>query len=153
VTALPSYRHVQPYTVLWVLLPLTCGVTLWIALMTHDVPALELALLAGLPLALLLGLGRLVIEIDGPVLRWRFGWLGWPRWQVALSDIVAVEKTRAPGAAGSGIRNTGQGRLYNVAIGGPAVALALRDGRRILLGTPEPEKLAAFVEARRTGRA
>ena len=152
-TSLPSYRHVQPFTVLWMLLPLTFGITLWTVWMTHDVPALELALLAGLPLALLLGLGRLVIELDGPALRWRFGWLGWPRWQVALSDIVAVEKTRAPATAGSGIRTTRQGRLYNVAIGGPAVALALRDGRRILLGTPEPEKLAAFIEARRTGRA
>lgn len=151
-TALPSYRHVQAYTVLWLLLPLTFGITLWIVLASHDVPALELALLAGLPLALLLGLGRLVIEIDGPVLRWRFGWLGWPRWQVALAEIVAVEKTRAPGMAGSGIRATRQGRLYNVTIGGPAVALTLRDGGRVLLGTPEPEKLAAFIEARRHGR-
>ena len=60
-TSLPSYRHVQPFTVLWMLLPLTFGITLWTVWMTHDVPALELALLAGLPLALLLGLGRLVI--------------------------------------------------------------------------------------------
>ena len=152
-TALPSYRHVQPYTVLWVLLPLTGGVTLWTVWLSQGVPALGAALLAGVPLALLLGLGRLVIEIDGPVLRWCFGWLGWPRWQVALADILAVEKTRAPGMAGSGIRVTREGRLYNVTIGGPAVRLTLRDGRRILLGTPEPEKLAAYLEARRSGRA
>jgi hypothetical protein len=150
-TALPSYRHAQPFTVLWVLLPISFAFTLFMAWMSNVMLAVELALLACLPLVLLLGLGRLVIELDGPALRWRFGWLGWPRWQVALADIVAVEKTRAPATAGSGIRVTRQGRLYNVTLGGPAVALTLRDGRRLLLGTPEPEKLAAFIEARRHG--
>ncbi len=151
--ALPSYREVQPYTVLWVLLPLAGGVTLWTAWMGRDVSALGAGLLAALPLLLLLALGRLVIELDGTALHWRFGWLGWPRWQVALADIVAVEKTLTPAAAGSGIRTTREGRLYNVTIGGSAVALTLRDGRRILLGTAEPEKLAAFIEARRHGSA
>lgn len=152
-TARPSYRHVQPYTMLWLLLPLAGGISLWTASMNPSVSALGAGLLAGVPLALLLGLGRLVIELDGPVLRWHFGWLGWPRWQVVLADIVAVEKTRAPAAMGSGIRSSRQGRLYNVTIGGPVVALTLRDGRRILLGTPEHERLAAFIEARRQGSA
>lgn len=150
-TARPAYRDVQPFTVLWVLLPLAGGVTLWTAWMGRDASALGAGLMAAVPLVLLLVLGRLVIELDGTALRWSFGWLGWPRWQVALADIVAVEKTRTPAAAGSGIRSTRQSRLYNVTIGGPAVALTLRDGRRVLLGTPEPERLAAFIEARRHG--
>jgi hypothetical protein len=149
--ALPSYRHVQLYTMLWLLLPLTAAVTAGVTWLGPGAPLALLLAIAGLPLALLLPLGRLVIELDASELRWRFGWLGRPAWREALADIVAVEKTRAPAGAGSGIRVSGRARLYNVTIGGPAVALTLRDGRRILLGTPEPERLAAFIEARRGG--
>jgi hypothetical protein len=152
-SALPSYRHVQPYTMLWVVLPLTgvaTGLATWVS---PGVPLPLLVAIVGLPVALLLVLGRLVIELDAIELRWRFGWLGRPAWRVTLADIAAVEKTRAPARAGSGIRGLGRQRLYNVSIGGPAVGLKLRDGRHILLGTPEPERLAAYIEARRSGRA
>jgi len=151
--ALPAYRHVQPYTVLWVVLPITGVATGLASWMSPGVPLSLLLAMVGLPLALLAVLGRLVIELDARELRWRFGWLGRPAWRVALAEIEAVEKTRAPARAGSGIRGLGRQRLYNVSIGGPAVGLKLRDGRHILLGTPEPERLAAYIEARRSGRA
>jgi hypothetical protein len=152
-TALPAYRHVQPFTMLWVVLPLAGVATGLAAWVSPGVPMALLVAIVGLPLALLLVLGRLVIELDATELRWRFGWLGRPAWRVALAEIEAVEKTRAPATAGSGIRGLGRQRIYNVTIGGPAVGLKLRDGRHILLGTPEPERLAAFIEARRSGRA
>ena len=152
-SALPAYRHVQPYTVLWVLLPVTGAATALATWMSPGAPVALVVAMVGLPLAMLGVLGRLVIELDATELRWRFGWLGRPAWRVALAEIEAVEKTRAPAKGGSGIRGLGRQHVYNVSIGGPAVGLKLRDGRHILLGTPEPERLAAFIEARRSGRA
>jgi hypothetical protein len=49
---------------------------------------------------------------------------------------------------GSGIRGPVQHRLYNVTTGGPALRLHLRDGRTVTLGTPEPARLASFIEPR-----
>jgi hypothetical protein len=150
-TALLSYRHVQPYTLLWIVLPLTMLV----------MPAADLARggdewpRAAAPVAvmivgalLLLFLGRLVVEIRGETLSWRFGFVGWPRWRVALDDIVAVERTRASGWHGSGIKGPRRNRLYNVTIGGPAVRITLGADRTVTLGTPEPDRLAAYLEAR-----
>jgi hypothetical protein len=51
-------------------------------------------------------------------------------------------------ALGSGIRGPAQHRLYNVTMGGTALRLHLRDGRTVTLGTPEPARLASFIEPR-----
>lgn len=144
-----AYRHVQLYTTLWLILPLAAAVTLGVALVSGPLDLSNAALLS-LPVLLLalLLLGRLVIELDGPHLRWHFGYVGWPRWQLALADIRQVERSQAPSMAGSGIKGSRQKRLYNVTIGGPALLLTLHDGRTVMLGTPEPERLAAFIEAR-----
>jgi hypothetical protein len=145
--AIPSYRHVQTYGMLWIVLPLSAALVLAMGLMQGD-RAGSTGLGVAVPLLALLLLGRLVIEIDGSTLRWRFGYLGWPAWQQPLAGITAVQRLqRAPGL-GSGIRGPKADRLYNVTIGGPAVRLALADGRVVTLGTPEPERLAAFIEAR-----
>jgi len=150
-----AYRHVQTYTVLWIILTLSGLVTLGVAAMVGPAGAtagglVALPVLPVLPVLMvsLLLLGRLVIELDAQHLRWRFGYIGWPRWQLALVDIRRVERTRAPASAGSGIKGSKDKRLYNVTIGGPAVLLTLHDGRTAMLGTPEPERLAAVIEAR-----
>lgn len=144
-----AYRHVQVYTTLWLVLPMAAVVTLGVALVSGPLDLSNVALLS-LPLLLgaLLLLGRLLIELDGQHLRWQFGYVGWPRWQLALADIRQVERSKAPAMAGSGIKGSRRKRLYNVTIGGPAVLLTLHDGRTVMLGTPEPERLAAFIEAR-----
>jgi hypothetical protein len=74
--------------------------------------------------------------------------VGWPRWQVPLADIVQVQVTQTRALQGSGIKGSSANRLYNVTIAGPAVLLVLRDGRRVTLGSPEAERLAAFIQAR-----
>jgi len=148
-SALPAYRHVQTYTTLWLIMPVVSAAVVLSLLMSRPAAALLSAGVVVVSLvAPLLLLGRLVIELRGDQLQWGFGYLSWPRWRLALGEIEAVERTRAAHRSGSGIKGSRDNRLYNVTIGGPAVLLRLRDGRRITLGTPEPERLAAFIEAR-----
>ena len=150
-----SYRHVQPFTALWLILPVSATAAL-LGVLAAPSGALGvglgfgLALALAMPAALLLLLGRLVIELRGPRLHWSFGFIGWPRWSIALDDIEHIEQTRARALQGAGIKGLGRKRLYNVSLGGPALQLAMRDGRTILLGTPEPERLRSFIDARRT---
>lgn len=146
---LPAYRHSQLYAMLWLLLPATLALVVFLAALQRDGGAMVGLLLAGAAnLGALALLGRLVIEVRGDCLHWRFGWLGWPRWSVPLAEIAAIERLRTPAIAGSGIKGTRRDRLCNVTIGGTALRLTLADGRRVTLGTPEPERLHAFLEAR-----
>lgn len=148
-----SYRHAQRFSALWLLLPIS-ATALLLGVLAAPRTALEhglgLAVALALPAAVLLLLGRLVIELRGPRLHWRFGYLGWPRWSVAIDDIERIEQTRSRALQGAGIKGLGSKRLYNVSLGGPALQLSMRDGRTILLGTPEPERLRSFIEARQT---
>jgi hypothetical protein len=151
-TAHASYRHVQPFTMLWLLLPAGAAVAALGAWATPQAGA-ALAFALVVPCAVLLLLGRLVIELRGDRLHWRFGFVGWPRWSVALDEIERIELTHARAIHGAGIKGLGRKRLFNVTMGGPALQLTLRDGRTILLGTPEPQRLRAFIEARQSPRA
>jgi hypothetical protein len=147
-TALASYRHVQPFTILWLVLPLGAVVGM-LGASAAPQAALPLAVATVLPCALLLLLGRLVIELRGQRLHWSFGFLGWPRWSVALDEIEHTEVTRPRAIQGAGIKGLRRNRLYNVTLGGPALRMTLRDGRTVTLGTPEPQRLAAFIAARK----
>jgi hypothetical protein len=60
-----------------------------------------------------------------------------------------MERTHAAASRGAGIKGPRADRLYNATLGGPALRLTLHDGRVVTLGTPEPERLRAFIEARR----
>lgn len=137
------WRESQP---MWLMYPILAGTLLFMLKIhesAHASPALPLTILA---LVLLL-LGRLVTELRGDSLRWHYGWLGWPRWRVDLDDIVAVEPARSSWVEGWGIRTTGEGMLYNSS-GTRAVRLVLRDGRRLRLGTRDPQRLAQLLRDR-----
>lgn len=145
----PVYRRAQVYTALWWIVPAASLVSLLPPLLApHDagMPVATLLLVAGSGLAALLLLGRLVVQLDDQGLSWRYGFLGWPRWRVALGDIAAVEKHRLTGIS-SGIRRTQHGREYTAG-GRHAVRLTLHDGRRIVLGSDDPERLAAMIASR-----
>jgi hypothetical protein len=144
-----SYRHTQPFTALWTVLPLTSLAVTALALNQRD-PALVgvLAMTWGLCACTLLLLGRLTIEVHGDELRWGFGYIGWPRWQVRLDEIARTDVGRPSAWRGAGIKGLGSNRLYNASMGGPALQLTLHDGRKITLGTPEPDRLDGFLRAR-----
>ena len=104
-----------------------------------------------LPIVALLGLlgvlfSTLTIEIDDTDLRWRFGLGVWSK-SVALADIVIASPVRNPWWYGLGIHLTPYGWLYNVG-GLDAVQIVLRDGRRVRLGTDEPDALAQALASR-----
>jgi len=145
-----AYRHAQPFTLLWLLVPLLMLGTAWSVWLSGDSGRTTVLVVIGLAFAALLaGLGRLVVEVRRDELRWSFGFLGWPRWRVALRDIAHMERTHAAASRGAGIKGPRADRLYNATLGGPALRLTLHDGRVVTLGTPEPERLRAFIEARR----
>jgi hypothetical protein len=146
-TALPAYRESQFFTMTWLLMPLIAA-TVIVATLSGGAgwPVAVMALAPALLMPLLLG--RLTIEIDDRELRWHFGYLGWPRWSVQLGDIAEVRRITTRAVQGSGIRGFGRERLFNTQIAGTAVALTLRDGRRITLGSPQAERQASFILAR-----
>jgi len=152
----PTYERTQAFRLLWLVLPLVMlgtGVALLLEAPKGPGPAAPVAAWAatlGVPALVLLLVGRLTIRVDAQCLRWHFGFVGWPRWSLALVDIARVETTRVPWLEGQGIRFTREGWLYSVASGG-AVRLTLRNGKHLRLGSDEPERLAAWLERRLGG--
>ncbi|NJN84219.1 MAG: hypothetical protein HC802_19360, partial [Caldilineaceae bacterium] len=71
------------------------------------------------------------------------------RKQVLLTDIRAVAVTETKLIEGWGIHLTARGWLYNVS-GWQAVAISLRSGRRLMLGTDEPERLVSALRQQLT---
>jgi hypothetical protein len=143
------YRHTQPYVMLWVVLLLSCGAGAAISWSAGGPGALQGVAFIVLSLVLgLLLLGRLVISVDNEAVRWHFGFMGWPGWHTPLKDILGTEVAKANVYFGSGIKGSMKHRQYNVVSGGPALRLQLMDGRQVTLGTPEPQRLQGFIEAR-----
>ncbi len=143
-------RQTQWFRMMWLTLPLPTVIVTLMAWNSGD-PHLRLpvALAWGVCTVGLLSLGRLAIELHGDRLAWTFGFLGWPSWQLALADIAQMQCVRTSFWRGAGIKPMGKDKLFNVSIGGTALRLTLKDGRILTLGTPEPERLAALIEARR----
>ncbi len=119
-----------------------------------SVVVLDLAMLLGgtnvvlLPLTILLiivgGLfAFLTIEVKDGVVRASFG-PGLIHKTVRLEEVERCEIVTYPWYYGYGIRLTPRGWLYNVS-GNQAVALILKNGRTIQLGTDQPEVLCQVI--------
>jgi hypothetical protein len=91
----------------------------------------------------------LTIEIQGGLLTVWFG-PGLIRKRVPLATIRSCEVVRNPWWYGWGIRWTPRGWLYNVS-GHSAVELTLQNGRRLRIGTDEPERLCQAIDQARSG--
>ena len=149
-TAQASYRHSQPFLAMWLSMPLPAVFVSTVALLGGDAGLLQGAAIAWLVcLVGLASLGRLVIELREQELHWTFGYLRWPHWSLPLRDIEQMQCVRTSAWRGAGIKGLGKDKLFSVSIGGPALRLILGGGRIVTLGTPEPERLRAFIEARR----
>jgi hypothetical protein len=92
---------------------------------------------------------RLVIVVDTDGLYYRFHGLHLRQHKIAWSDIrhfYPREYKPLREYGGWGIRIGLHGRAYNVK-GNRGVQLVLTDGRKILFGTQDPERLTAAVES------
>lgn len=142
------YSRTQTLRLLWwISLPVTAGVGAVLVAEQRAAAWPGLALLVLVVTATLLAFGRFTVEVGEGRLEWRFSFVGWPRWQLPLDQIAAVEITASAWYEGWGINRTRSGMLYN-AQGLQAVRLRLRDGRTLRLGSDEPERLAGFITAR-----
>ena len=132
-----SYRHTQSGRVIVIALG---GVALFCVLLSTYFPSPYPAFLIGALMAVCAWLfSSLTLVIGDGRLRWWFG-SGIIRKQIALSDIQRVTAVRTTWYDGWGIHYTKNGWLYNVA-GRNAVAIQLKSGKKIALGTDEPDVL------------
>lgn len=107
-------------------------------------PDLRLGLLVGMFLAITVWMfSRLTITIDGERLRASFG-PGFVRKTIPLAEIADCEPVRIKWWEGWGIHLSRFGWLYNVS-GWNAVAIRLRNGKRLALGTDQPNELADAI--------
>ena len=97
-----------------------------------------------LPVCLVL-LYKLRIKIENETLCASFG-PGMIRKRVRLAEIVGCELIRIRWWYGWGIHLTPYGWLYNVS-GFTAVAVTLRDGGKLALGTDDPHGLTTAIRA------
>ena len=88
----------------------------------------------------------LTVTVDERSVRWHFGPGFWKK-EIPPETIERVEAVRNKWYYGWGIRKTPHGWLYNVS-GLSAVEIMAKDGRRIRLGTDEPEALKRAIESR-----
>lgn len=91
-----------------------------------------------------LSFASLTVTIVSDAVRIRFGPLGLIRKKWLLSEIVSAAVVTNPWYYGYGIRWTPHGPLYNVA-GSGAVEILLVSGKKVRIGTDEPEQLAGAI--------
>jgi hypothetical protein len=133
------YEHTQiGHVIIWSLLAIiliaTGGFT------GHHAPPIIISIILLLCLILFY---RLKITIEDNILCASFG-PGLIRKKVRLADIVGCEPIRIRWWYGWGIHMTPVGWLYNVS-GLNAVAITLRDGRKIAFGTDDPDGLVPAI--------
>ena len=90
---------------------------------------------------------RLTVSVGKGQVLAQFG-PGWPRRRYRLSEVASVELVRNKWWHGWGVRWVPGGSMYNV-WGLDAVELRLESGKVFRIGTDEPERLRAAIEAER----
>jgi hypothetical protein len=142
-----EYKHTQiGYVILFL-----GAAAFFIALEMFFRKASGVSLLIGLAAILLMvGLfGTLTVEIRDGLLKFRFG-LGLIRKNLKIEAIETCEIVKNPWYYGWGIHATSKGWIYNVS-GFQAVEIFMKDGRRLRIGTDEPEILRrVIIEAKKS---
>jgi hypothetical protein len=136
------YQHTQRGTTILACLlagALVCGLVA-----TRDgAPRLVLVGLIIILVACAYLFGSLTVVVTEDALGWHFG-PGAIRKAVQLTEVQGAELATTRLWHGWGIHWTPRGWLYNVS-GFRAVAVRLRDGREILLGTDDAERLRTAI--------
>lgn len=86
----------------------------------------------------------LSVRVDQTLLQWHFGPGFWNK-QIPVSEIVSAERVRNSWTYGWGIRYTPHGWLYNIE-GLDAVEILRSCGKRVRIGTDEPDALVQALE-------
>lgn len=123
---------------------LAIGAMVLTALSSDDAPPLYLlALVLAVACLLLLTFSALSVAVGGTTLEWHFRFGFW-RKRILLADIASVEPKRVPWWYGIGVRRTPDGWFYSVG-GRGAVAVTTRAGRKVVIGSRTPDRLADAV--------
>ena len=143
-----TYKHTQPGKFARV----TFGALIFIFLFPalwwgadNPTAAWIFSLLAAFMVVGLLLFHALTVEVARGYLRLRFG-VGVIRKRFRVRKIEAAETVRNRWWYGWGIKLTPHGWLFNVS-GYDAVQIRLRNGRQYRIGTDEPDRLLAAIEA------
>lgn len=123
-------------------------VALTTAALTSDetAPLYLLVVLLAFACLILFTFSALTVTVGGTTLEWHFRFGFW-RKRILLADIVSVEPKRVSWWYGRGIRRTPDGWYYGVK-GTGAVGVTTRSGRKVLVGSASPERLAAAIRDR-----
>ncbi len=102
--------------------------------------------LSGIPVLVAVAwlFGSISVEVADRQLHWRFG-PGLIRRSIPVAHIAEARPVRTTWLEGWGIHYTKFGWLYNVA-GFEAVAFTLKDGKKLAVGTDEPQNLIAALK-------
>lgn len=137
-----SYRHTQVgWQVYGITIPLTLALLYGLRLQDAQVFGLVIAIVA----AAFALFGWLTVEIDVRRVLITFG-IGLIKRSIPLDTIRGFAPVRNPWYYGWGLRFTPHGLLYNVS-GFQAVEILLDDGRRVRVGTDEPDGLVRALQA------
>jgi hypothetical protein len=135
------YEHTQiGHVIIWSLLAIILIASG--GLISHHPPLIIVSIVLLVSVALFY---RLKITIEDGTLCASFG-PGIIRKRVRVAEIVGCEPIRIRWWYGWGIHLTPYGWLYNVS-GFDAIAITLRDGKKIALGTDDPHGLAEAIRA------
>jgi hypothetical protein len=140
--AMTEYKHTQVgYSLLnsYTIVFLIAGI---INLATGFAPLAVLALV--IVLLTISTFAALTVTVNEQAISLRFG-VGIIRKKYLIADITAYKEVKNPWYYLLGIRYTPQGWLYAVS-GYSAVELALKNGKRVRIGTDEPEKLIQALD-------
>lgn len=136
------YRHTQ---IGWITAgALGFATVLCVLVLRHAGQEWLLTGVTGLNLLLIALFATLTVEVDSRFLRFHFG-IGLIRKRIEMADIRHYAVVKNPWHCGWGIHGCpGGGLLYNVS-GFWAVEVTLKSGKRLRIGTDEPEALSRAI--------
>lgn len=136
-----SYRHTQiGHTIIYPMIAIALLSAFLVGAYTNAL--IGFVILAVVAITTLI-FSKLTIVVNDMFVRAIFG-PGFTFRKISVADIAECEPIRIRWWYGWGIHLTPYGWLYNVS-GWDAVALKLRNGRRVSLGTDQPNELCAAI--------